>query len=145
MSDKTTSLETLLSKATCALENLESSLVDAKDRVIYLEKQVKDKQELVRRSAASLDQWINAPTKTKQQVMAKAKELGIEVHDHGLYEGYYEIDIYAPDGFIFMNAESSSCNYVYHKDEATKGMLWHIVYEDLDICESAEFEKEEAS
>jgi hypothetical protein len=145
MSDRATELETLLSRATISVVNLESSLVAAKDRVAYLEKQVKDKQELVRRTTASLDQWVNAPTKTKQQVMAKAKELGIEVHDHGLYDGYYEIDIYAPDGFMITNAECSSRNYVYHKDEATKGMLWHIVFDDLDICESAEWDEEEAS
>ena len=129
MNARQNELETLLRKATFSLESLESRVVDYQERLDDMKQRVVDQQEQVDRATRVLNQWINAPTKTKQQVMALATTMGVEVIDNGLHEGWYSIEIQAPYGSQFSESECQYMDYTYHESECTKNMLWHIVYD----------------
>ena len=129
MSPRQKELEKVLAKEQFSLDSLESRVLDALNRAEEIKVQVASQQEKVDAAHKELDLWVNAPTKTKQQVMSLAKSMGVEVIDNGLYEGWYNIEITSPYGTQFCENECQYMEHSYHESECTKNMLWHIVHD----------------
>lgn len=132
MSKRQKELETFLAKHQSALDSLESRMIDRMNAVKEIKSRVIRQQNFVDDARNALNRWVNAPTKTKQQVMAKAKEMGVIVNDQGLYEEIYTLEVNAPQGYAFNENELQWRDFEFHTSDCTKNMLWHIVYEFLD-------------
>ena len=146
MSPRQKELEKVLAKEQFSLDSLESRVLDRMEAVEAMADRVVSQKETVDKARKELDLWVNAPTKTKQQVMSLAKSMGVEVSDNGLYEGWYNIEITAPYGSQFSENECQYMEHSYHESECTKNMLWHIVHDYmLGGLEEREEEDEEVA
>jgi len=112
---------------------------DLSKRLDSLREKCREAQECMADLSRTVDGIKNAPTKTKREVMAKANELDIEVSDCS-YEDYYNVEIIAPNGFQFEENECQSKEFDCDKYSYTKGMMWQLVYDCLELQERDEDE-----